>query len=71
MTSARLAPHPMSPRLPAGYVLLLVASFIPPLWRWLMIPALENWLRDPQAHVEPMRWRLVCLPGTYEPAFRH
>jgi hypothetical protein len=61
----------MSPRLPAGYVLLLVASFIPPLWRWLMIPALENWLRDPQAHVEPMRWRLVCLPGNYEPAFRH
>ena len=43
----RLAPHKASPRLPAGYVLLLFASFIPPLWRWLMLPALENWKRPP------------------------
>ncbi len=62
----RLAPHPASPRLPAGYVLLLFASFIPPLWRWLMLPALQNWKRDPSAHVEPMRWRLVCLPVHYQ-----
>ncbi|GAB3759121.1 alkane 1-monooxygenase [Ramlibacter monticola] len=63
----RLAPHPGSPRLPAGYVVLLLASFVPPLWRWLMIPALENWKRDPLAQVEPVRWRLVCLPANYEP----
>jgi alkane 1-monooxygenase len=39
----RLTPHPESPRLPAGYVLLLLA------------------------HVEPVRWRLVCLPAAYVP----
>ncbi len=61
----RLAPHPRSPRLPAGYVLLLFASFFPPLWRWLMTPALESWKHNPDAHVEPVRWRLVCLPGHY------
>ncbi len=55
-----------SPRLPAGYVLLLFASFFPPLWRWLMLPALESWIRDPHAHVEPLPWRLVCLPVHYE-----
>jgi Fatty acid desaturase len=65
-----LAPHARSPRLPAGYVLLLVASFIPPLWRWLMTPALESWKRDPEAHVEPVRWRLVCLPIHYAPSTR-
>ena len=63
----RLAPHAASPRLPAGYVLLLFASFIPPLWRWLMLPALQNWKQDPGAPVEPMRWRLVCLPVHYGP----
>lgn len=62
----RLAPHPASPRLPAGYVLLLFASFIPPLWRWLMTPALDKWKDDPYAHVEPVRWRLVCLPMHYQ-----
>jgi fatty acid desaturase len=61
----RLAPHPASPRLPAGYVLLLLASFFPPVWRWLMEPALEQWKRDPHAHVEPARWRLICLPTDY------
>lgn len=66
----RLAPHLASPRLPAGYVLLLFASFVPPLWRWLMIPALESWKRDPQAHVEPARWRLVCLPADYAPSLQ-
>lgn len=61
----RLAPHPRSPRLPSGYVLLLFASFFPTLWRWLMTPALESWKRNPDAHVEPVRWRLVCLPSDY------
>ena len=61
----RLAPHPASPRLPAGYVLLLFASFIPAVWRWLMVPALENWKRDPMSQIEPNRWRLVCLPSHY------
>lgn len=56
---------PRSPRLPAGYVVLLLASFVPPLWRWLMEPALENWKVDPAAHVEPARWRLICLPTDY------
>ena len=33
-----------SPRLPAGYILLLFAALIPGLWRRVMKPALDYWL---------------------------
>lgn len=58
----RVVPRAGSPRLPAGYVILLMASFFPPLWRWLMLPALNAWKVDPLRQVEPQGWRLVCLP---------
>lgn len=58
----RVVPQTGSPRLPAGYVILLLASFMPPIWRWLMVPVLRAWKIDPNRHVEPQGWRLVCLP---------
>ena len=62
----RVVPQAGSPRLPAGYVSLLLASLVPPLWRWLMLPALRAWQADPLRHVEPEGWRLVCLPRRFE-----
>jgi hypothetical protein len=43
----RLSLAPDSPRLPAGYVLLMVSCLVPGLWRKLMRPALEHWRRRP------------------------
>lgn len=51
-----------SPRLPAGYVILLIASLVPPLWRRLMRPALERWKSNPAAQLKPGR-RLICFYG--------
>ncbi|WP_083440587.1 fatty acid desaturase [Aquincola tertiaricarbonis] len=62
----RVVPYRGSPRLPAGYVLLLLTSFVPPIWRWLLLPALRSWKVDPLRHVEPQGWRLVCLPQHFE-----
>lgn len=36
-----------SPRMPAGYVLLMFAAFMPPVWRRVMAPALEYWKSHP------------------------
>lgn len=49
-----------SPRLPAGYVILLFASLVPPVWRRLMLPALARWKLDPASQPKPGR-RLVCF----------
>lgn len=51
---------PGSPRQPAGYVVLLFAAMVPPLWRSLMLPALEAWQRDPYRQESAGR-RLICF----------
>jgi Fatty acid desaturase len=52
-----------SPRLPAGYVVLMFTSLVPRLWFHLMRPALAHWHRQPQAPVSAGR-RLTCF-GLY------
>jgi len=56
----RQAPMRGSPRMPAGYVVLLFASLAPPVWRALMLPALHRWQRDPLTQPSAGR-RLICL----------
>jgi alkane 1-monooxygenase len=56
----RQEPMRGSPRQPAGYVILLFASMVPPVWRRLMMPALERWKRTPHAPCSAGR-RLVCM----------
>jgi alkane 1-monooxygenase len=51
---------PDSPRLPAGYVVLMVLCLIPHLWRKLMLPALEHWQRNPNDPRSPGR-ALSCF----------
>lgn len=51
---------PDSPRLPAGYVLLMFASLIPPVWRHVMVPAFVHWLRVPESPLSAGR-RLTCF----------
>jgi alkane 1-monooxygenase len=59
-----------SPRLPAGYVFLLVAALMPPLWRRLMGPALARWKDDPAAQLKPGR-RLICIYDSESAAEAH
>lgn len=56
---------PDSPRLPAGYVLLMFAALVPPIWRRMMEPALAHWLAKPASPLSAGR-RLTCfgLHGT-------
>lgn len=49
-----------SPRLPAGYVVLMIAALVPPLWRRLMEPALHHWMTNPHRPIAPNR-RLICI----------
>jgi Fatty acid desaturase len=56
----RLAPEPGSPRQPAGYVILLLLSLMPPLWFHLMRPALDAWRHDPWRAM-PTGRRLTCF----------
>ena len=56
----RLTPNLHAPRPPAGYVVLMLASLFPPLWRRLMLPALRHWEAHPQSPIVIGR-RLVCL----------
>lgn len=56
----RQAPLETAPRAPAGYVVLLVACLFPPLWRALMLPALERWRASPENQIGVGR-RLFCL----------
>jgi fatty acid desaturase len=56
----RLQPMPGSPRMPAGYVVLLLASMWPPVWRALMLRVLEDWKRDPTRELNIGRG-LICF----------
>jgi alkane 1-monooxygenase len=55
-----------SPRLPAGYVLLMFAAVIPPLWRKVMLPALEYWRAAGTSPPSAGR-RMTCV-AVYRPA---
>jgi len=54
---------PGAPRLPAGYVLLLLAALWPRLWRRLMLPALAYWMSQPTA--APSAGRSLTCIGVY------
>lgn len=56
----RIALESDSPRLPAGYLVLMVLCLFPALWRRVMLPALEHWERHPQLPRSPGR-RLHCF----------
>lgn len=56
----RLAISKNSPRLPAGYVVMMVAAFFPPVWRRLMAPALRHWQACPDQPLSVGR-TLVCV----------
>jgi alkane 1-monooxygenase len=58
-TYFRIGLSPASPRLPTGYLLLMFAALVLPLWRRVMEPARQHWLRDPQAPASAGR-RIVC-----------
>jgi len=60
----RLELSPDSPRLPAGYVLLMFASLVPWVWRQLMEPAYVRWLTAPESPLSAGR-RLTCF-GLHE-----
>jgi fatty acid desaturase len=49
-----------SPRLPAGYVILMVICLVPPIWRAAMQPALEHWEHHPNDPKSSGR-RLTCF----------
>jgi Fatty acid desaturase len=71
----QLSLAPNSPRLPAGYLLLLVVCLVPPLWQRVMRPVLEHWRRQPLQPLSAGR-RLTCFghvpagarPRTADPA---
>lgn len=56
----RLNMSPDSPRLPTGYVLLMFASMVLPVWRRAMRPARARWMRNPGAPLSAGR-RLTCF----------
>jgi alkane 1-monooxygenase len=43
----RLSALPEAPQLPAGYAEAILLSLAPPLWRRVMHPRVERWLREP------------------------
>ena len=56
----RLSLSEGSPRLPAGYVVMMGAALVPSLWRRLMEPALHHWMTNPYRPIAPGR-RLICI----------
>lgn len=52
-----------SPKAPASYFFLFFASLVPPLWRYLMLPALERWKASPESQPSAGR-KLVCIPSS-------
>jgi fatty acid desaturase len=56
----RVQLSPQSPRLPAGYVVLLFLSVVPPLWIRTMTPVLDRWTQSPSSSVSTGR-RLTCF----------
>lgn len=51
---------PDSPRLPAGYVVLMFASMVPHVWRRVMQPAYFHWIEHPFDPRSPGR-KLTCF----------
>jgi hypothetical protein len=51
---------PDSPRLPAGYVVLMFASMVPRVWRRMMRTAYSHWLEHPRDPRSPGR-KLTCF----------
>lgn len=62
----RLGLDRASPRLPAGYILMMVICLVPSVWRKAMLPALEEWAAGPAAPQTAGR-RLTCF-GLYRVA---
>lgn len=60
----RLDLSPDSPRLPAGYVLLMFASMVPSVWHLLMEPRLTRWILMPDRPQSAGR-RITCF-GLYD-----
>lgn len=60
----RLQLQPDSPRMPAGYVLLMFAAFVPPLWRRVMGPALRYWVDHPES--PPSAGRTITCRAVYQ-----
>lgn len=56
----RLDLSPDSPRLPAGYVLLMFASMVPSVWHRLMQPRLARWILVPERPLSAGR-RITCF----------
>lgn len=56
----RIDPSPDSPRLPAGYVLLMFVSLVPPVWRRVMTTAHSHWLSNPASPLSAGH-RLTCF----------
>ena len=61
----RIDPSADSPRLPAGYVLLMFASLVPSVWRRVMATPHQYWLSSPASPLSAGR-RLTCF-GLREP----
>ncbi len=53
-----------SPRLPAGYIIMMLLCLVPRLWRRAMWPALAAWQANPLDH-RPAGRRLTCF-GLYQ-----
>lgn len=60
----RLGMDAASPRLPAGYIAMMLICLVPSAWRSAMLPALEEWKSDPGRHESPGR-RMTCF-GLYQ-----
>ena len=56
----RLQLAPDSPRLPAGYVMLMFLALVPSIWRRAMEPALTRWFEQPAEPMSAGR-RLTCF----------
>jgi fatty acid desaturase len=55
-----------SPRLPAGYVLMMFAAFVPALWMRVMRPVLARWRENPHVQASAGR-RLICTNSYQRP----
>ena len=49
-----------SPQPPVGYVLLMLAALVPPIWRRVMRPALDHWKASPTNRPSAGR-RIICV----------
>lgn len=58
----RMEPVEDAPRLPGGYVPMLLISMVPALWFRVMVPALQQWKRNPHTSQATPDRRLVCVP---------